>query len=182
LDHLFRYFEHTAFRLETRPSYAVAEEQEMFAEFLAGEPRPFTDIPWYRAWYDQIATLTSQGKRVARVRLLDEPPTEYQRFEIWVATFAEAAGESIRYLDRGHAVQVGLPTDVDWWLFDSARLALMRFDELGHPLGGEIITDPTTVSQHRAWWDLAVQHSVSDPGQSNARVACCLTAEERPVP
>ena len=91
----------------TRPSYAVAEEQEMFAEFLAGEPRPFPDVPWYRAWYDQIATLTSQGKRVERVRLLDEPPTDYQWFEDFVDVEDALADESLAPTDKGAALLEG---------------------------------------------------------------------------
>jgi len=159
-NHLFRYFTDTAFRLEVQPEYTVSDEQESFREFLAGEPRPVTEFPFYAAWLDKIRAAAAQGKRVERVRVLDEPPTDYQRWEMWSGQYNTAAGETIRYLPRSQAVAVGLPVTDDWWLFDAQRLAVMRFSETREPLGGEIIADPDIVAQHCAWWELAVQHSV----------------------
>ncbi len=159
-NHLFRYFTDTAFRLEVQPVYTVTDEAESFREFLAGEPRPVTEFPFYAAWLDKIRAATSAGKRVERVRVLEEPPTDYQRWEMWSGQYNIAAGESIRYIPRSRALAVGLPVTDDWWLFDSQRLAVMRFSETNEPLGGEIITDPELVAQHCGWWELAVQHSV----------------------
>ncbi|BCB80903.1 hypothetical protein GCM10022251_79660 [Phytohabitans flavus] len=158
---LFRYFTDTAFRLEVQPVYAVTDERESIEEFLAGEPRPVTEFPFYAAWLDQIRAVTSQGRRVERVRVLEEPPTDYQRWEMWSGQYNIDAGETIRYISRSRAIEAGLPVRDDWWLFDSQRLALMRFAPDGEPLGGEIISDSETVARHQAWWDLAVQHSVS---------------------
>ena len=101
------------------------------------------------------------------MRLLDEPPTDYQRWEIWTGTFSAAAGEILRYLNRGTAQELGLPDTTDWWLFDSDRLALMRFDAEGRPLGGEVVTDPELVVQHRIWRDLALRHTPVDPKESS---------------
>jgi hypothetical protein len=160
---LFRYFTRTAFRLEVQPVYSVTEERESVEEFLAGKPRAVTEFPFYAAWLDQIRKLTTEGKRVERVRVLDEPPTDYQRWEMWSGQFNVDAGEVIRYLPRSRAAEVGLPTVDDWWLFDSIRLARMRFTKDGEPLGGEIISDPKVVAQHCAWWELAVRHSTTTP-------------------
>jgi len=168
-NHLFRYFTNTAFRLEVQPVYTVTDEEESFREFLVGEPRPVTEFPFYAAWLDKIRAATVQGKRVERVRVLEEPPTDYQRWEMWSGQYNIAAGETIRYLARSRALAVGLPVTDDWWLFDSQRLAVMRFSETGEPLGGEIITDPEIVAQHSGWWELAVQHSVPAV-QENRRV------------
>ena len=33
----------------------------------------------------------------------------------------------------------------DWWLLDSARLIVMRFDREGHRIENELVTDPVTV-------------------------------------
>jgi hypothetical protein len=166
---LFRYFTSTAFRLETRPVYTVDDERESIEEFLAGSPRPYTEFGFYAAWHEQIRTLTAQGKRVHRIRVLDDPPTNYQRWEIWTGTFSTTAGEIIGYIDRARAEAVGLPTTDDWWMFDSARVARMRFDEHGHPLGGEIFTDPVVVAQHCAWWDLAVHHASDHSNAADGR-------------
>lgn len=158
---LFRYFTRTAVRLEVQPVYAVTEERESVEEFLAGNPRPVTVFPYYAAWLEQIRRLTTEGKRVERVRVLDEPPTDYQRWEMWSGRFNTDAGEVIRYLPRSRAVEVGLPVADDWWLFDSLRVARMRFSAEGQPLGGEIIADPEEVARHQSWWEIALRHSAT---------------------
>lgn len=157
---LFRYFTRTAFRLETQPIYTVAEEQPSVQRFLAGDLHTVDEYPPMAAWLDQIRTLTRAGKRVQRVRILDEPPTDYQRWEMWSTQFATAAGEHIGYLPRSRARSLGLPDTHDWWLFDDQRLACMRFDPRGVPLGGEITDDPEIIAQHRTWQDLAIRHAI----------------------
>jgi hypothetical protein len=157
---LFRYFTRTAFRLETQPVYTVAEEQQSVQRFLAGDLHALRDYPPFAAWLDQIQALNRAGKRVQRVRILDEPPTDYQRWEIWSGQSNIAAGEHIGYLPRGRARSIGLPDDHDWWLFDGQRLARMRFDPHGVPLGGEITDDPAIIARHRTWQDLAIRHAI----------------------
>lgn len=158
-NHLFRYFRHEAFRLEAQPAYLVDVEREPVEDFLRGKPRPATEFPYYVAWLNQIREVTERGRRVARVRVLEEPPTDYQRWEAWVGQYNIEAGEDIRYIARSKAAAAGLPVVDDWWLFDSERLALMRFAADGTPLGGEIIDDQAIVAQHCTWRDLAVHHS-----------------------
>lgn len=158
-NHLFGRFQHEAFRLETLPVYTVAEEQEWFADFLAGTIRPLDEIPFFSAWHDSIRRVASEGRQVRRVKILDEPATDYQRFEVWAGQFNAAAGEDIRYLRRERANEIGLPLAGDWWLFDSKYLALMQFDPDGRPLGGEVIDDEDLVRQHCAWRDLAVRYA-----------------------
>jgi hypothetical protein len=160
---LFRYFTTTAVRLETQAVYTVPEEQESLREFLAGEPRPVTEFAFYATWLGKIRAATAAGKRVERVRVLEEPPTDYQRWEIWSGQFNTAAGETIRYLPRSRAKAIGLPLTDDWWLFDGKRLAVMRFGRRGEPLGGEIVTDSDVVARHRTWWALALEHSEPAP-------------------
>jgi hypothetical protein len=157
---LFRYFTSTAFRLETQPVYVVAEEQPSVQRFLGGGLHTIREYPPFAAWLDQIRALTDAGKRVERVRILEEPPTDYQRWEIWSGQTNIAAGEHIGYLPRSRAQSIGLPDAHDWWLFDGQRLARMHFDPSGVPLGGEITDDPEIVAQHRNWQDLAIRHTI----------------------
>ncbi|KWX03188.1 hypothetical protein TH66_00810 [Carbonactinospora thermoautotrophica] len=148
---LFRTFEHTAFRLETRAAYGIPEEDEPFQRFLRGEEPP---SDWLRPWLDLITEQTRQGKRVERVRLIDEPPSDYLRFEVWSTPLNLQAGEDIRYLPRRRALELQLPK-YDYWLFDSRRLAMMHFDHAGRFQGAEIVEDPRTVVQHAYWRDTA---------------------------
>jgi hypothetical protein len=135
-------------------------EQEDFRRFLAGEPLTEPpDLDWFRPWLDQIREVTSQGRAVQRIRILADPPTDYQRWELWATPYNAAAGEDIRFLTRSQATELGLPSG-DWWLFDDTRLAVMRFDDEGRPLGGTIVTDPDVVARHRHWRDVAITHSI----------------------
>lgn len=158
-NYLFDRFEHEAFRLETLPVYTVDEEQETFAAFLAGTAPPLTELTFFSEWHDSIRGVTAKGGQVKRVRILDDPPTDYQRFEIWAGQFNTAAGEILTYLKRSQAAEIDLPLASDWWLFDSKHLARMQFDTDGRPLGGEVTDDEHLVAQHRAWRDLASRHA-----------------------
>jgi hypothetical protein len=162
---LLRGFEHTAFRLELQPAYAEPEEAATLARFLADDPEPPTAVPGLRSWFEQVAEQTMQGKRVERVRVHEDPPTDYQRWERWIGRWNTEAGERISYLTRKRAHQIGLlPAvgDRDWWLLDSRQLIIMTFDSEGHRIHDELVTDPAIVVQACAWRDLAVHHSVPD--------------------
>src|SRR3954465_15513172 len=86
-NHLFRYFRHEAFRLEVQPVYAVDVEREAFDDFLRGEPRPPDQYDYYVPWLDQIRSATRAGRHITRVRVLEEPPTAYQAFELEMAPY-----------------------------------------------------------------------------------------------
>lgn len=69
----------------------------------------------------------------------------------------------MRYLTDREARDIGLlpaAGDSDWWLLDSSRLVVMRFDSQGHRLQNELITDPAVVVKACYWRDLAVHHSI----------------------
>lgn len=165
---LFGRFTTEAFRLEVQPVYLVDYEREAYSDFLRGEPRPGDQYQWFADWLAQISSATSQGRIIRRVRVMDEPPTDYQRFEQWLLPYNLAAGETIHSITRGAAKAAGIPITNDWWLFDSKRLAVMRFDPDGTPRGGHIVEDPETVAQHCVWRDLAVHHSALSPERATA--------------
>jgi hypothetical protein len=143
---LLRSFEHTAFRLELQRSYSVPAEAERVSRFLAGDLTPPTDMPAAQAWFNQVAAQAAEGKRIERVRVQEEPPTPYQRWERWYGHWNTEAGESIRYMTRQRAHEVGLlpaAGDDDWWLSDSCRLMVMRFDNEGRRIETELVATPS---------------------------------------
>lgn len=152
---LFHTFEHTAFRLEARDTYDATYENESLRKFLAGE---HDDLPWMQSWLDMLREATAKGRRFARVRVVSMPLTDYSRFGVWCAQFTNAAGEDIRYLERGQAETENLPNH-DYWLFDSRKLARMYFDDSNAFLGGEVIEDPAVIVQHNYWRDAAWHHA-----------------------
>ena len=152
---LFRTFEHTAFRLEPRDRYNDPGEHEPLRRFLATEE---DDLSWNRPWLDLMTEHRNNRRIVRRVRVVTVPLTDYSRFGLWCARFANEAGEEIRYLSRDQAA--GLP-DFDYWLFDSKRVARLHFDADDRLLGAKIITDPAIVLELSAARDDAWHRSMS---------------------
>jgi hypothetical protein len=155
-------FRYTAFRLEQQREYWEPDEEATIKRFLAGDPQPPTEVPYLVAWFDQVARQVSEGKRIGRVRVVDEPPTPQQRWERWIDRWNTEAGEVIRYLPRSRAHEVGLLPAAgpdDWWLLDSSRLMVMRFDDAGKRYENELIDDPERLVQACIWRDLAVHYS-----------------------
>ncbi|MEU8006279.1 DUF6879 family protein [Catellatospora sp. NPDC049111] len=168
---VFSRFHTSAFRLELQQAYLEPSEAATFARWQAGDPQPPIEVPDLADWYNQIQVHTAAGRTVERVRVQEDPPTDYQRWERWIGAWNTAAGESIRYLTRTRAHEVGLlpaAGDRDWWLFDDAWLVVMTFDTDGRRLTSEIVADSDTVAQARAWRDLAVHHSIPHPVGADA--------------
>jgi hypothetical protein len=154
-------FGRSAFRLETRAAYALGYERADFERFLAGRPAPPPDLDWWRPWLDQIRQQTGEGKTIVRVRVLTEPPSDYQRWELWAARWHADAGERIRYMPLSRAEAIGLPLDHDWWLLDEQRLILMRYTDAGEIASKELITDPAIIAPYLTWQQLAFRNGTT---------------------
>jgi hypothetical protein len=76
-------------------------------------------------WLAMVRDAADEGRRFARVRVVSLPLSDYNRWSYVIAQHNIAAGEDIRYLERGEAEAVGLPGH-DYWLFDSRQLLQMR--------------------------------------------------------
>jgi len=90
---------------------------------------------------------------------VSEPLAEYVRYALRGTRQTVEAGEDVRYLPRARANELDLP-DHDFWLFDDARLALLHFTADDRPLGAALVTEPDMVEQHRAWLELAAEHTI----------------------
>ncbi|MFD7064405.1 DUF6879 family protein [Streptomyces sp. NPDC059906] len=141
ITHLFAEFQHTAFRMETRRGYATDRVGARFQAFMRGiDPAPEPDHPWNV----NVRTKAEQGARFSRVRIIDQPPTDGQRFLMATAVGNTAAGEDIRVLLRSEALALGLP-NWDFWLFDSRTLVRMHIDDTDTTTGVEVVEDPAAV-------------------------------------
>jgi hypothetical protein len=162
LDGAFTGFEYTAFRLETRESYAgTSYDSSLFALWLKGQlPELDPDLPWKR----QVRTATAEGRQFARVRIVSEPWSDYTRYALWHSLENIAAGEDIRYLSRQRAEAAGLPAapgEHDYWLFDSRLLVVMHYDDATDALRrSEILDDPAVIVRHNYWRDAAWHHAL----------------------
>lgn len=142
---LFDTFTSTAVRLETLPSFQVGgAEAERLAAFRAGRSRPLRSVRT-DPWLARIAVTTVQGKRWSRVRILDDPLTEYERYQIASHIEAQACGEEIVVVRRADA-----PESVDVWLFDETTAVVMHYRDDGTLDRREFVTDSGQVRRYAA--------------------------------
>lgn len=156
LDALFDTFERTAFRLECLGRDAGPAEASAFASFLSGRPH---DVAWHQPWLDAIRRAVDAGRLVQRVRVVDQPPTAREYFELTLGPYHLAAGEDLRVLSAPVARTVGIPT-LDFWLLDDARVVTLDFDADGALLGSETTTAPAVLRHLRRARDRALEHAL----------------------
>lgn len=152
---LFEGFRDTAWRWEAQPVFTIADEQPDLQRFLRGEPEP---LGHNEDWHHQIKEWAQAGKRISRVRLLAEPVTDYQRYQLaWGIPGNVAAGEEVRILTKDHAVGLDLP-DQDFWIFDNHRVVFLNFDQAGRLVDRELVDRPD-LDLFLSWRDAAVTRS-----------------------
>jgi hypothetical protein len=157
---LFSSYKSSAFRLETLQTYAVSYEDKPFQDFLAGKKR-YTDSE-HIGWVNLIRANIMAGKTMSRVHLIQEPLTDYLKFEIlWPYRDNVDAGDDIRLvvLKQGE-----WPTNLpkkDFWLFDESLVADMKYDEKYGFVEAVITDDPKIVDQRIQWRNESIRLSIS---------------------
>ena len=164
-DRLFTDIRRSWFRLETLQRYNDDYEKDDFEAFLRGQHIDAAPGPWQAMLREHVAA----GRELARVHVIEEPPSDYMRFELATYPLNVAAGEDVRVLPvrRGE-----WPADVprhDYWLFDDQDLWLMDYDAGGALDAIRLIDDPIALEQHRQWRDAAIAHSIPLADYANAR-------------
>ncbi len=153
---LFSTFGHSAWRLETRRRFASDEATDTYRQFVeTGGADWSAEDPYC----ELIRSQTAQGKRVERVRIVDQPPTTGQLYLLDNAKRNSRLGEDIRNLWRMDADRLQLPSE-DVWLFDSRLAAKLRFDDDDHLVDVELTTEPAEVVRYAAIRDAAWHHAV----------------------
>jgi hypothetical protein len=154
------------FRLETLQAYDVDVEHESFAEFLRTGR---LDSPGDVEWRAMISGHVAAGRSLRRVHVVEEPLTDYVRYEIAEYVRNHDAGEDIRLLP----VPVGewpegLPHATDFWLLDDGQPTesawAMEYDDAGRFLGVARVEDADLIDTYRQWRDtaLALSKPLSD--------------------
>ncbi|MFF9899324.1 DUF6879 family protein [Streptomyces longispororuber] len=152
---MFENFQHSAWHLEMRTRYAVDEATDTYRQFVRGEkPAWDMDSPWART----ISAKTRGGAYVGRVRIVDDPPTEGQRYLLAHAEHNADLGEDVRNMWRADAERVHLP-DEDFWIFDSHIVALCLWGDNDDLTGAELISEPARVNQYNRLRDIALHYA-----------------------
>jgi hypothetical protein len=157
LDEQFQGFTTSSWRWECQGDYAI--DAAAMQRWRAGLP---TDMSRKEPWLRTIRETVGAGKTFDRVRMLTEPITEYLRWLLEQTQSNVDAGEDIRWVQQSVASELGMP-DYDFYLFDDARVAIMRFGEDKLLAELEVLDDPDIVARHRefrdAVWPRATPHA-----------------------
>jgi hypothetical protein len=151
---LFAAARRSVLRLEMRRHTHIPDEQPEFRAFLAGELPEVRESELPNWWTEMVSAHRAAGHVFRRVRVMDDPLTDYNRYMIWTASRNVEAGEDIRFLARDRANELDLP-DHDFWVYDTERMVELRFTDDGRIIGYDLFTDPDTVARHEEWIDRA---------------------------
>jgi uncharacterized protein DUF6879 len=158
-DALFDSFRLSVFRLEALPAYAGEEDDRLHA-FYAGRPLPERSVRT-EPWLARIALTTiTEHKTWTRVRVVDEPMTDFQRYQMEPYKESQAAGEQIRIVTRAELGDTG----PDFWLLDAgtphARGVVMHYSPDYRWLGADLVTDHVTLGALAWRRDFALNRSM----------------------
>lgn len=144
-DELFSSFEEEAFRVECLPAYKVDEEADAIRCFEeTGVVPDLLDDGW-----NEALDLSSQrGKPVRRLRILHEPLTEYERFELAAYEQNIRHGEDIRAITN----RFDLRETRDFWVFDMKWIVLLNYDEDGSFVSSETREATPEEIEMAAYW------------------------------
>jgi hypothetical protein len=99
---------------------------------------------------------------VQRVHLVQEPPSDYVRFELECQRASLDAGEDIRVIafrDGAEAPPMGNHGHRDFWLFDNETVVELDYDQEGRFLGARQAQE--SVEYYRGLRDEAMKRSIS---------------------
>ncbi|MEU7631855.1 DUF6879 family protein [Nocardia sp. NPDC049220] len=154
----FRAARISAVHVEVQDAYRVPDEYEPLLRWR--RTREIVETDGGRQWCAMVAETVSRGVKVARVRVVTVPHTEYTQWLLDACATNVAAGEQIRWLPRHLAAAV--PSD-DYWLFDNETVAFNTVDADGDAVGLAVTTDPAIAAVcTEAWnqlWSAGIDHT-----------------------
>jgi len=167
---LFTGCHHSASHLEMRDLYAVEDETEQVAQFLATGTLDLAHEAQdpERSWFlDLVRGCKARGVSLRRARIISEPVTSYIRYEYAGTPLSIMAGEEVRWLPRTKAARLALP-GADFWLFDQEVVVFNHFTGDGGWLGHELVADDAAAAKmcsgaFEAVWALATPHDEYHP-------------------
>lgn len=162
IGQLFAAVRHSCWRWECQRHYAVDE-----AELQAWrDGRILPESQEDQVWEAYVSGLRAADIAFERVRMVHEPPTEYQR---WIYTTTDRnvrIGEDVRWLSESDGRRLAMPPD-DFYLIDDQRVAILRFDRVGEMVAIDVADDQDALALHRTYrdraWAVATKHHLYDP-------------------
>ena len=141
----------SAWRIEALQHYAGTGDEVRQRAFRAGEPLP-PPGPGKQADLALIARLTKAGRTIGRIHVIDQPLSDYVRYELAVYAENAAAGEEVRIADRSSHPELA-EVNEDFTIFDAetfeAAVILFDYDSGGLVRGYRVADDAETVERCR---------------------------------
>ena len=161
LLHVLDQWSRASFRLESLDRYTAEHESNLLSAFLRGDPVP-PDDHGLEEWLGILAEERRQNRQRTRVHAMAGPLTPYLRYEIeWAYPACASSGEDIRLVHNETWQESPFGArPPDFYLLDDATVAVMAYDDVGHWLGGEVITEPGQVARYRVIRDRALRAAV----------------------
>jgi hypothetical protein len=159
---LLAHTESSLIRFEMRDSYD--ETEQGFTEWC--ESGDLSAYDW-EDHLDMVRESTARGVQWRRVRVVNEPLSEYMKWELALTDTNVEAGENIRWLPRTQAADLMLP-GADCWVFDHRviRWNFQRGDGT-NPRHYTFSSDPRIIRDiagaFEIAWERAVPHEVYQP-------------------
>lgn len=132
----------------------MPQEAERFSAWKAGEPVAMR-TPETTEWLARIQRDVANGFRWYRVHVLDQPLTEYSRFELWSYLASHAVGQEIYLVDRDDDAALA-DLHEDFWLYDDEIAVRMVYDDDGRFLRPERVED---IEPYREMRDITLRHA-----------------------
>jgi hypothetical protein len=127
----------SVFRFEGLRQYTVGSDGGDYERYVKGLPGP--TMTRKQGWLDLLRKESGRGVHWHRVRLLQPPLSDYERYACeWGYAYNTAAGDDCRILDTSEVALPLAEVSEDFWLVDSDRAAVMHYDDEGHYLGADI--------------------------------------------
>jgi len=151
LEHAFHNYKQDAIRIEVLPTFLIPKEAEALRAIRSGRQ---PDFDFMNGWHSRLDMVTKKGRTSRRIRLLSEPPSEYEDFELkWGYPSNIKHGEQIRCIRRNKSEDL-----FDCWLFDGSLGFQMLYDEKGSFLGSKKLG--TTETKRLVDWVTSVWTSL----------------------
>ena len=151
----------TAFHLEMRDQYAVAEEAADVEQWRTGTWTMEADAQSKAFWLELMRSAHARGVVLRRARIVSPEPGEYIRFEHYGTLNNIDAGEDVRWLWRTEASGLALPGN-DFWVIDGKHVLFNHFTGPGGWLGNTTSDDPAVArlcsDAFESVWQLATPH------------------------
>ncbi|WP_084316803.1 DUF6879 family protein [Actinospica robiniae] len=148
----------SAVHLEMRDAYMT--DDPAYVEWTKGER--VDGAAAYADWFALVRETVARGVVVRRLRVFNEPASDYIRFEHAITSELNvAAGERVRWLPRRQAEGLLLPAN-ELWVFDGVRVRFGFFSPEGDDLGSQITEDVAVAyscaDSFNSAWDLGADH------------------------